>query len=187
MIVIIIVVVITYWSCLAGKFLSQKFLPVAYKSKVSTSIIWIIAFWWIASHRVQVKVGSAALSLEVSFEENLYIQSNRVGNRRRMCFVAIRRERKGENSVIWKLQKRPQKWVRKSKTKQKKFQKTLSNTFVLFKDFARPDKCKARLANWMKCSWDIYSLICNCYSSSRLLIDEKVRFENSTFFQVSWW
>ena len=71
--------------------------------------------------------------------------------------------------------------------KQKKSEKTLSNTFALFKDFARFDKYKARLANWMKCSWDIFSMICNCYSSNsyRLLIDEKRQFKNSTFFQVS--
>ena len=31
--------------------------------------------------------------------------------------------------------------------KQKKSEKTLSNTFALFKDFARFDKYKARLAN----------------------------------------
>ena len=37
--------------------------------------------------------------------------------------------------------------VRKIKTNQKKFQKTLAKTFALFKDFARSDESKARLAN----------------------------------------
>ena len=105
-----------------------------------------------------------------------------------MYVVHIRHERKGEKSVIWKWQKRPQKPVRKSKTKEIS-QNTFSNTFAFFKDFARSAKSKARLANWMKCSWDIFSMIYNFYSSSsyRSLIDEKNSLKILHFFQVSWW
>ena len=89
----------SYYSCLVDKFLSQKFLPLFYQRKFTISRIWIIAFRWIAFLKEQVKVGCATLCLDFSFEENLYIQSNRVGNQLIMCSVHIRHERKCESSV----------------------------------------------------------------------------------------
>ena len=43
-----------------------------------------LLFWWLALHGVQVKAGCGALSRYFSFKVNLYIQNNRVGNRRIM-------------------------------------------------------------------------------------------------------